>query len=142
MLREDWAAQILYFMERFDEATDAASAALFRLKGLRDELGNDYRIDMAEATMRTIQGASPGEVRTLVQKSMASRPEDKVEEFRFKLDYARIYGIAGMTAEAVEMLEPLFSPPSETSVYTVDLDPAFDSIRDDPEFEALMERHR
>ena len=73
---------------------------------------------------------------------MASRPDDKVEEVSFKLDYARIYAMAGMTAEAMEMLEPMFSPPSTTSVFTVDLDPAFDGIREDPEFIAMMKRHR
>jgi len=36
----------------------------------------------------------------------------------------------------------LFAPPSETSVFAVDLDPAFDGIREDPEFVAMMERHR
>ncbi len=40
------------------------------------------------------------------------------------------------------MLEPLLQPPSATSVLTIDLDPAFDAIRDDPEFTAMMERNR
>ena len=142
ILRENWAAEILYFMGRADDARAAASAALFRLQGLRSEFGNDYRIDLAEAKISAINDPNPENVRNRVLKSMASRPEDKVEEVRFKLDFARIYAMAGMTAEAMEMLEPLFSPPSYTSVYTVDLDPAFDGIREDPEFIAMMERHR
>ena len=47
-----------------------------------------------------------------------------------------------MTPETIEMLEPIMLPPSNTSVNTVDLDPAFDGIRNDPEFLALMERYR
>lgn len=141
-LREDWAAQILYFMGRIGEARDAAKAAQFRLKGLRAQGGQGYAIDLAEAMMSAIRGSASEEVIARVQKSMASRPEDKVEAFRFKLTYARIYAIAGLTSEAIEMLEPLFSPPSETSVHTVALDPAFDGIRDDPGFITMMERYR
>jgi len=142
ILRENWAAEILHFMGREDDARAAANAALFRLQGLRSKFGDDYRIDLAEAKMSALNNADPENVSSRLQKSMASWPEDKVEEAGFKLDFARIYGIAGMTAEAIEMLEPLFSPPSRTSVYTVDLDPAFDGIREDPEFVAMMERHK
>jgi hypothetical protein len=47
-----------------------------------------------------------------------------------------------MAPDAIEMLEPLFKPPSDTSVYKVDLDPAFDAIREDPAFVAMMDRNR
>jgi len=142
MLREMWSAQILYYMGREDEAGAAAEAAQFRLQGMRLKLGDDYRIDLADAKIGVIKGADPETVRILVQKSMASLPEDKLEEFGFQLDFARIFAMAGMTAETIELLEPLFTPPSETSVYTINLDPAFDGIRGDPEFVAMMERHR
>lgn len=78
----------------------------------------------------------------MVQQSQSSTPTDDVAAFRFKLDYAQIYGIAGMAPEAIEMLESILVPPSNTSVNKIDLDPAFDSIRDKPEFVAMMERHR
>ena len=32
--------------------------------------------------------------------------------------------MAGLAAAAIEQLEPLFTPPSETTTYTVELDPA------------------
>jgi TolB-like protein/Tfp pilus assembly protein PilF len=142
MLREMWSARILYYMGREDEASAAAEAAQFRLQGLRVKLGDDYRIDLADAQIDAIKGADPETLRNLVQKSVASRPEDKVAEVGFKLDIARIFAMAGMTAETIELLDPLFTPPSETSVYTIGLDPAFDGIREDPEFAAMMERHR
>jgi len=92
--------------------------------------------------MSAIQGEIAEDIKVRVQKSMASKPQDKVEEMHFELEYARIYAIAGLAAESIEILEPLFSPPSETSIHTVDLDPAFDGIREDPEFIAMMKRHR
>jgi len=141
-LREDWAAQILHFMNKPGEAKQAAGAALFRLKGLRTELGEDYRIDLAEARIRALQGAGTEEVRTLVQKSVSSAPADSVSEFQRKLYHAQIFGMAGMAPEAAEILEALLQPPSNVSVYRIDLDPAFDEIRDDPDFVAMMERNR
>jgi TolB-like protein/lipoprotein NlpI len=141
-LREDWAAQVLYFMGKQDEARQAAGAALFRLKGLRTELGEDYRLDLAEARIRALQGAGPDEVRALVQKSDASTPMDAVVAFEARLTFAQIYAIAGMASDTIDMLEPILQSPSDTSVFRVDLDPAFDAIRDDPEFVAMMERNR
>jgi len=141
-LREDWAAQVLHFMGNQDEARQAAGAALFRLRGLRTELGEDYRIDLAEARIRALQGAGPDEVRALVRKSDASTPVDAVVAFEARLTFAQIYAIAGMASDAIDMLELILQSPSDTSVFRVDLDPAFDAIREDPEFMAMMERNR
>jgi tetratricopeptide (TPR) repeat protein len=140
--REDWAAQTLYHMGKSDEARQAAAAALFRLKSLRTELGEDYRMDLAEARIRALQGDSPETIKTLIEKSKSMAPVDQLAEFENGYIYAQIYAIAGMTAEAIGVLEPLLSPPSETSVYMVDLDPSFDAIRDDPEFKVMMKRNR
>lgn len=141
-LREDWAAQILYFMGKADEAGQAAAAALFRLKGLSAELGEDYRIDLAVARIRALQGAARDEVRTLVEKAKSATPEDHLAEFQTRYTYAQIFAIAGMTTDAIEVLESLLPPPSNTSVFRIDLDPAFDGIRDDPEFITMMERNQ
>jgi len=141
-LKEDWAAQALHFMGRTEEAGQSAAAALFRLKGLHSELGEDYRLDLAEARVRALQGAGADEVRALVKKSMASAPADEVAAFERRATAAQIYGIANMAPDAVEMLESLFQPPSDISAHTVDLDPAFDSIRADPAFVAMMDRNR
>ncbi len=142
MLSEDWAAQILHYMGKTEEAKQAAAAALFRLKGLQTELGEDYRLDLAEARIRALQGADAEETRALLQKAMASAPADDVTAIKLKLNYAQIFALANMLPETIEILEPLLQAPSETSVFSVDLDPAFDGIRDDPEFVAMMDRNR
>jgi len=141
-LREDWAAQNLYFMDKADEAGQAAAAAMFRLKGLSAELGEDYRIDLAAARIRALQGAGPEEVRSLVEKSISSAPDDNLAEFQTRYTHAQIFAFAGMAADATELLESLLPPPSDTSVYRIDLDPAFDAIRNDPGFMAMIERNR
>ena len=77
-----------------------------------------------------------------MQKSVSSAPADSVSEFQRKRYHAQIFGMAGMAPEAAEILEALLQPPSNVSVYRIDLDPAFDEIRDDPAFVAMMERNR
>jgi TolB-like protein len=141
-LREDWAAQILYFSGRQEEAVQAANAAIFRLKSLRAEMGEDYRLNLAEARVTAIRGAETNVVNELVQKSILSNPKDAVLEIRFNIEYAHIYAIAGMLPETIEILEQVLAPPGEYSVFMVDLDPAFDKIRNEPEFVAMLEQYR
>jgi TolB-like protein len=141
-LREDWAAQVLHYMGRADEAKAAADAAWFRLQGLRDRLGDDYRIDRAEAMLSVFRGAGSDEIRARVDQAIASAPPDAVEAFRDREQLARTLGMAGLVEDAIGLLEPLLSPPSETSVFTIDLDPSYDGIRDDPRFMAMLERQR
>ena len=64
-LREDRAAQILLFMGRVEEAATAAKAGLFRLKVLSNELGDDYRIDLAEARLIALQGVNLASARSI-----------------------------------------------------------------------------
>jgi TolB-like protein/Tfp pilus assembly protein PilF len=142
ILREDWAAQVLHFMGKREAARQAANAALFRLQGMRAAFGEDYRIDLAEARVRALQGASPEEVQELVQKSMSSMPTDELAAIRFRREYANIFAIAGMAPETISLLETNLSPPSGTSVFMIDLNPVFDDIRDDPDFISMMTRHR
>jgi hypothetical protein len=69
-------------------------------------------------------------------------PADDLAEFEVRFTHAQIFAIAGMVSESIEVLEPLFKPPSTVSPFVIDLDPAFDGIRDDPAFMAMMERNK
>jgi len=142
VLREDHAARILFFMGQQEEAISAARAGLFRLQALRQKFGDDYRIDLAEARLFALRGDSPDEIRAAIKKSSDSQPADAIEVFTTKYKHARIYAMAGMTADSIAGLEPLLSPPSNYSTPWVELDPAFDRIREDSEFVAMMERHQ
>lgn len=53
-------------------------------------------------------------------------------------DLARIYAMTGRTEDAIDRLEYLLSVPSGESVWTLRLDPAWDSLRGNPRFEALV----
>jgi hypothetical protein len=125
-----------------EESESAANAGLFRLRGFREKLGDDYRLDHAEASLIGLKSSDPDEVRAAVQKANASRPADVIEEFRKQYQHARTFAMAGMVSDAINILEQQFNPPSEISVHWLDLDPAFNGIREEPEFIAMLERHR
>jgi hypothetical protein len=53
-------------------------------------------------------------------------------------DVARIYTMTGRYEEAIDRLEYLLSVPSDWSRWTLRLDPAWDALRGNQRFEALV----
>ncbi len=140
VLGEDLQAQLYRFMGDQRTAREAAVTALERLKTLAAQLGDDYRLYLPRARMYAILG-EPGQVRAMIKRSIEASPRDAVEEMSRRQEYARCYALAGLAGDAVAMLEPLLSPPSDTSLAEVRLDPAFEGIRESAEFKAMLERH-
>ena len=77
-----------------------------------------------------------------IQKSRDTKPDDAVEDMMYRYRYAQFFAMTELVTEAIEVLEPLLSPPSDASVIYVELDPAFDLIRNHPDFTAMLDRHR
>lgn len=78
----------------------------------------------------------------MVKKSMSSAPADELAAFQNQYIYAQIFGRAGMVSDAIEALDSIWLPPSSTSAHKVNVDPAFDGIRNHPDFVAMVEKHR
>ena len=53
-------------------------------------------------------------------------------------ELARVYAMTERAEEAIDQLEYLLSVPSDASVWTLRLDPSWDSLRGNPRFEALV----
>jgi len=140
LLREDMQAQLYHFMGDQKAAMQAAGTAFHRLQDLRTKLGDDYRLYLPRARMQAILGEAD-KVRAAIKQALQASPPDAVEEMQRRYEYARCYAIAGLAGDASAMLEPLLSPPSDTSLAEVRLDPAFDGVRESAEFSAMLERH-
>jgi TolB-like protein/Flp pilus assembly protein TadD len=54
---------------------------------------------------------------------------------------AEVCGIVGETGRAIELLDGLLSRPSGITVSILKLSPAWDPLRNDPQFQALLEKH-
>lgn len=142
VLREDYLAQVYHFMGDHEASRSAADAAWFRLQTLRESMGDDYRLLLAEARVAALRGEPAENLASRVSQALGAQPADGVETRRASLEAARLYAMAGETAEAVAQLEPLFTPPSWVTAFSVEYDPAFDGIRESPEFIAMLERQK
>ena len=140
-LREIYVAMTLKAMARDIEASENAQEALKRLDNMKQEGIDDYRVSSQELTAYSILG-NKLKVSELIEKIISTKPADAVEDMRFKYLFAQSYATAGMVDESIATLELLFSGPSTHSIPWVELDPAFDGIRNEPDFIALLERHR
>jgi hypothetical protein len=86
--------------------------------------------------------AEPETVSRLVQETLESKPADAVYDGVVRYKLARSLVIAGLHQQAFEQLDIMLSNPGAYRVMHLSLDPAFDGVRNDPEFVALMEKYR
>ena len=140
-LREHWTAEISQLAGRREAARDAARSALDRLKALEAEIPRDYRYAEAEASLYAIL-AEPEKVSRLVRETLESKPADAVYDGTVRYKLARSLVIAGLHQQAFEQLDIMLSNPGVFRVNYISLDPAFDGVRNDPEFVALMKKYR
>jgi TolB-like protein/Tfp pilus assembly protein PilF len=77
------------------------------------------------------------------QRATDLRPESKdaFEGPRITEDVAQVYVILGDNARAIELLDGLLNRPSEVTLQTLRLNPAWDPIRNDPAFQALFAKY-
>ena len=77
------------------------------------------------------------------QRATDLRPESKdaFEGPRITQDVAQVYAILGDNAHAIELLDGLLNRPSEVTLQTLRLNPAWDPIRNDPAFQALFTKY-
>jgi tetratricopeptide (TPR) repeat protein len=140
-LRESLVAMSLNAQGRFDEAKENARIALDRLEQIKQQGIDDFRVWTSELEAHAILGDKQ-KVADLAEKIMNLKPADAVEDFNIRYRFAQSYAYAGMPNECIAALDTLLSGISAISVPWVEHDPAFNSIRNTPEFIALLEKHR
>jgi TolB-like protein/Tfp pilus assembly protein PilF len=77
------------------------------------------------------------------QRAMDLRPESKdaFEGPQITEQVAQVYAILGDNARAIELLDGLLSRPSEVTLHTLKLNPAWDPLRNDAGFQALFAKY-
>jgi len=140
-LRDSSIAETLMAMVKDDEAKEKARMVLDQLGKLKQQGIDDYRASAQALTAHGILGDKQ-KVSEMVAKVLSTKPADAVEDLKFRYRFAQAYAYAGMNAECIETLESLLSGNSDISVPFLELDPVFNRIRNEPEFIALLERHR
>ena len=138
LLYSAWASQL-----RGDgaTATQAFTSALAQLDSAAAELPDDWRVHAS----RGLAVAGLGRVSEAREEAAWLREStayaDLFDRGRLSEARAMIFAQAGLVDETLSELESLLAGPSWTSVHMLQLDPRWDPIRDDPRFQALLERY-
>jgi TolB-like protein/Tfp pilus assembly protein PilF len=139
-LVEDKLAEIEFLSGNLELARSNAKLALLRLAKLREELGDDYRLYLPEARMNAILGETD-KVKQLIQRAKKSHVKDAVTQIIDGYEYSRVFALAGLVDETIALLEPQLSSPSIANIPLIRVDSAFDNIRSNKSFQAMLERH-
>jgi TolB-like protein/Tfp pilus assembly protein PilF len=77
------------------------------------------------------------------QRAMQLHPESKdaFEGPGITGQAAEVYAILGDNTRAIDLLDGLLSRPSDLTVYNLKLNPAWDTLRKDPRFQALIDKY-
>jgi tetratricopeptide (TPR) repeat protein len=140
-LKEQYLAEILMIMGDKDAARKEAQNALVRIEEMKEQLPGDYRLLRAELRAYAVLGDQQ-KVTELNGQYLSARPFDAVRELIEAYSFAQSLALAGMTQECIANLDLIFSGNNATSFKWVELDPYFNQVRNEPEFIAMMERHR
>jgi len=141
ILRESLIAISMKALGRNADAMVSAQEALGRIAQKKLQGLDDHRVAAAELETYAILGDQQ-KVSELVEIILTTKPADAVEDFNTKYRIAQNYAYAGMPGESIATLDAILSGISAFSVPWVELDPAFNDIRNEPDFIAMLERHR
>ena len=141
MLRENLIAMSMKALGRDAEARENAQQTLDRVAQMKQQGLDDFRVAAVELEAYAVLGDQQ-KVSELVEKVLTTKPTDAVEDFNIRYRIAQSYAYANMPGESIATLDALLSGISAVSVPWVELDPAFNSIRNKLDFIALLERHR
>ena len=78
-----------------------------------------------------------------VKRAVELLPEsqDAFDGPKITASLAEIYALTGESDEAFRLLDHLLQVPNGLTVHTIKLDPAWDPLRKDPRFQALIEKY-
>jgi TolB-like protein/Tfp pilus assembly protein PilF len=126
---------------------DAASrTALFKAKDILEEQvkqkPDDADLHVQLAKLLAWLGEKDAAIAE-AQRAMDLRPESKdaFEGPQITEQVAQVYAILGDNARAIELLDGLLSRPSEVTLQTLKVNPAWDPLRNDPGFQALFAKY-
>jgi TolB-like protein len=135
-----WQCDVLRRLDRTREANDAAQAALAvaeKQQGVREiyESAKDRRLVLALARVGRFEEAIAAGRRWV---EAARVPDQQVDRWRREFDLADLYAYCHRPRECLALLARLLRVPSGLTVPMLRVDPDWDPVRDDPQFEALL----
>jgi tetratricopeptide (TPR) repeat protein len=124
------------------QAIAACNSAVDLLQREVSARPHDYRLHSALGRSFAILGQKEEAVRA-GERAVALMPtsKDALVGPNLSIELAKIYAQVGEIDKALDLIDELLSIPSDLSVGLLRLDPAWDPLRDDPRFQALLEKY-
>ena len=134
--------ECLFLLSRLQEAGQACERARGFLEQAVREQEEDPRAHSALGVTYALLGHQQEAIHH-GKEAVALWPvaKDALDGRFFEANLAKIYSLLGEAELAIEMIERLTAAPWVLSVNTLRQDPTWDPIRDDPSFQALLEKH-
>jgi serine/threonine-protein kinase len=123
-------------------AETACSSAVKRIEREIEARPHDHRLHSALGHALAILARKEEAVRA-GERAVELMPisKDALDGSDQVIELAKIYTRVGETEKALDLIDELLSIPCELSVGLLRLDPAWDPLRDDPRFQALLEKY-
>jgi serine/threonine-protein kinase len=124
----------------------AARVALLKAKNTCEEelkeKPDDAGLHIAHAKVLALLGEKDAALAE-AQRAMELHPESKdaFEGPQITEQVAQVHATLGDNDQAIEILDGLLNRPSEVTVNTLKLNPAWDPLRTDPRFQALLTKY-
>ena len=128
-----------WFMQRSDRLKEVLAEARTIIDTGRQSAGAflDWKVNLDMALVTAAEG-NTGETERLVRRWRRGAAQDFAELAYRRHDSCRTLGMAGATAAAVECIRTALAEPSFIMPFLEPFLPYYDSMRDEPEFVALL----
>jgi TolB-like protein/Tfp pilus assembly protein PilF len=134
------------FARRALQDEPAARAAFLKAKGAAEEQvkrsPDDAKLHMQLAKVLAQLGEKDAALAE-AQRASELQPEsrDAVDGPHITEDVAQVHAILGDNSRAIEILDGLLNRPSYLTVQGLRVNPVWDPLRNDPQFQALLNKH-
>jgi tetratricopeptide (TPR) repeat protein len=128
-----------WFKQRSDRLKEVLAEARTIIDTGRQSAGAflDWKVNLDMALVTAAEG-NTGETERLVRRWRRGAAQDLAELAYRRHDSCRTLGMAGATAAAVECIRTALAEPSFAAPFLEAFMPYYDSMRDEPEFVALL----
>ena len=125
-----------------ERARAACSSAIEFMEGEIQSRPHDYRVYSALGQAYALLGRSEEAVHAGQRAvQLMGTSKDAADGPYQEIELAKIYTRVGQSDKALDLIEKLLSIPCDLSVGLLRLDPVWDPLRDDPRFQALLEKY-